>query len=159
MLGSFHRVGERLLDEDVLARLECGGRQLVVKTHRRRSASSPIGVAVVGCGYWGPKVIRVFSGLEDVDYNHYNLGLIFTFRGDQAAAINHFKRAGGMRKNRGQPATWEGARKMLVYELRKMHRRAEAISILRELAKEKPNDQEVRKELEELSGGEDGRQL
>jgi predicted dehydrogenase len=27
----------------------------------------PLGVAVVGCGYWGPNLVRVFSGLEGVE--------------------------------------------------------------------------------------------
>jgi predicted dehydrogenase len=27
---------------------------------------APLGVAVVGCGYWGPNLVRVFSGLEGV---------------------------------------------------------------------------------------------
>jgi predicted dehydrogenase len=33
----------------------------------RAAAASPLGVAVVGCGYWGPNLVRVFNGLEGVE--------------------------------------------------------------------------------------------
>jgi tetratricopeptide (TPR) repeat protein len=99
------------------------------------------------------KVLReTLEGVEDTDYTYYNLGLVQTLQGDRERAIEYFQHAPEMLRRRGQDATWTGARKMLIYELRRWGRAAEALQLLRELAKEDSHDENVLRQIRELEG-------
>lgn len=95
---------------------------------------------------------KALKGVEDVNYNNYWLGVIWTLRRDQKKALAHFKKAPSMLERRKQAPTWTGARKILVYELIKAHRYAEALNLLRELEKEHGRDDYVREKIAELTG-------
>jgi tetratricopeptide (TPR) repeat protein len=90
------------------------------------------------------------TGMEDINYNHYNLGILLTWKGNREMALEHFKLAPKMLKIRGRSSTWTDARKMLVYELKKIGRREQAIEVLRGLVTEAPGDTEAQDELEVL---------
>jgi tetratricopeptide (TPR) repeat protein len=63
------------------------------------------------------------NGEEDVDYSHYNLGVLHTRQGNRELALEHFELAPDMLNIRGRSATWADAHKMLAYELKKIGRR------------------------------------
>jgi Transposase IS116/IS110/IS902 family len=90
---------------------------------------------------------KTLIGAEDAEYTHYNLGILRTLQGDRKAAIEQFKKAPTILGLRGRQASWIGARKMLVHELRKWGRRDEALQLLNALAKEHPTDQDVQRQL------------
>jgi tetratricopeptide (TPR) repeat protein len=102
---------------------------------------------------------EALKGAEDVNYNNYWLGVIWTLRGDKAKALSHFKHAPAMLERRERmlekeeqtKLTWNGARKILVYELIKAHRREKAIDLLRKLEKEAPGDKYVKEKIAELT--------
>ena len=95
--------------------------------------------------------IAALKGAEDVNYNNYWLGVIWTLRGDEDKALAHFRKAPSMLERREQPATWTGARKILVYELIKAHRRDEALDVLRKLEEEDPGDAYVKEKIAALT--------
>lgn len=94
--------------------------------------------------------LETLAGAEDTDYTYYNLGLVRTLQKDQDEAVTALLKAPEMLKRRAQVATWTGARKILIKELRKWGRDAEALELLRQLAGEDPDDDDVRRHIAEL---------
>lgn len=93
---------------------------------------------------------EALTGSEDIDYSYYNLGLVRTLQSNESEAVAAFLKAPEMLKRRGQVATWIGARKILIKELEKWGRSAEALALLRQLAAEDPEDDDVRRHVAEL---------
>jgi len=90
------------------------------------------------------------NGVEDVDYNHYYLGILHTWLGLREEALKHFEQSPEMLKIRQRSADWTGARKMLAYELKKIGRVEDVIKVLRELVAEDTDDVEAKIELSSL---------
>lgn len=95
--------------------------------------------------------LETLTGAEDTEYTYYNLGLVRTLQGLRNEAISAFLKAPAMLKRKGQIATWAGARKMLIADLRKRGRDQRALGILRDLARDHPGDAEVKQQIAELT--------
>lgn len=93
---------------------------------------------------------ETLKGVEDVDYSHYNLGVLHTWEGNREMALEHFELSPNMLKIRGRSATWTDAHRLLVYELKKIGRREQAIEVLRSLVTEAPGDTEAQDDLQAL---------
>jgi tetratricopeptide (TPR) repeat protein len=94
--------------------------------------------------------LEALKGAEDTDYSHYGLGLVRTLQDQRDEAVDAFRNAPVMLERKGHVATWSGARKMLVKALCEWGRDDEALRLLRELARDHPDDDDTRRHIAEL---------